>query len=500
MIDTHAHIDTEAFDEDRLQIIEEAFNSGLEAIIIPAIEPKDFKRVLHAVSLSERIFCGMGIHPHNANEATRENLSLIEQMAAENEKVIAIGETGLDYYYDFNPADIQAKSFINQIAISKNLDLPLIIHNRESDEDMMKILRTEQDGKLRAVLHCFSGNEQMLEEVIDLGLMVSFTGNITFKKSTLAPVVEKVPMKNVMIETDSPYMTPVPNRGKRNKPSYVKAVAEKIAEIKSMNINEVIEMTTKNAKRFFNLPLLVLLFALIPMLGMAQGDLEEYYDDEEYIVEDEQENEYYNPFKKSIGIGFIAGTNTIVQTYKKDDDQRSQEGIFAIGGGLNYFLNDYFSITGSYIYSKNEKLIEKNPDLELEPNFHHMARASLYAYTTPYNVINFFVMVGPSYSYNKISLGKDYKQNPPKFVNEISDEWGINTGAGFAFNIDAKKAGVFVIQVEWKVDFMLESSTMDKDYRYDQNKDPDEYNTPVEIQNFYSVPQFKLFWYPKFNR
>lgn len=493
MIDTHAHIDTEAFDEDRLEIIQEAFDNGVEAIIIPAIEPKDFNRVLHASSLSEKIFCSMGVHPHNASEVTSGILQKVEEITTSHSDVVAIGEIGLDYHYDFNPADIQKKAFLNQIYLAKNLDLPIIVHNRESDIDMMKILKQEQNGNLRGVLHCFSGDMEMLERAIDLGFHVSFTGNITFKKSKLDEIVKSTPLDRIMLETDSPYMTPVPFRGKRNKPSYVNLVAEKIANIKSINLEEVLNMTTQNAKRLFNVLGFLLMLTFLHSTLYAQN--EEFYDeyDEEYIEDSlDVEEVLYNPYKKHLGFGFSVGSNVIIQTYNPGNDERSQDGLLAYGGGVNYFLNDYFSIAGSYFYAKNSKISEE-ADWGLDPNHHHMGRTNVYVYSTPYNIINIFATAGASYSYNKISTGFDEVLETS--MVEIDKSFGVNLGLGFQANFDAGDAGIFAFSAEWVVDFIFGKTELDHDYRFDP--DTDEYYNPVEISNFYSLVQVRMYWYPK---
>ncbi len=198
MIDTHAHIDTEQFDEDREAVIERSREAGVEKIIIPAIEPKDFQRILDVVHKHENIFCGMGIHPHNANELNGQTRETIENLCSDD-KVVAVGEIGLDYYYDFTPKDVQQKAFAEQLDIAKNHNLPVIVHNRESDEDLLQIIKEKQDGTLTGVLHCFSGDENMLKEALDLGFYISFTGNITFKKSKSDNLVAMTPSERLLL-------------------------------------------------------------------------------------------------------------------------------------------------------------------------------------------------------------------------------------------------------------------------------------------------------------
>ena len=175
-------------------------------------------------------------------------LNTIEDMC-KHDKVIAIGETGLDYFYNHSSKSIQKKIFIDQIELSNNLNLPIVIHNRESDKDLLEILKR---FKPKGVIHCFSGNLKMAKEVTNLGLLISFTGIITFKNFNHLDVIEEIDLNNIMVETDSPYLSPIPHRGKRNEPKHVKIIAEKIAEIKNLPIQKVIKQTTKNAFKLFH--------------------------------------------------------------------------------------------------------------------------------------------------------------------------------------------------------------------------------------------------------
>ena len=281
MIDTHAHINTDKFDEDRNQVIDRAIESGLSNIIIPAIEPDHFDGLIELTQSRKEIKCGIGIHPHNVKDVDDKDLEKVRSYS-QKEGVVAIGEIGIDYYYDFAPPSKQVEVFDKQIKIALERELPIIVHNRDSDEDVINTIKKNQNGELRGVLHCFSSSTDILKRVLDLGMMVSFTGNITFKKSTLDDVVKEAPLDRIMIETDSPYMAPVPKRGKRNEPSYVRYVAEKISEIKEISLEEVIEMTSKNAKKLFNLSLVLFSFIFLSNLAFAQDD-DEYYEDDDFI-------------------------------------------------------------------------------------------------------------------------------------------------------------------------------------------------------------------------
>jgi TatD DNase family protein len=485
MIDTHAHIDGKEYFEDLNEVCAEAFDEGLEAIIIPAIEPKDFKRVLNTTVLSPKLFAAIGIHPHNAINATEENLALVEELSRNNPKVVAIGETGLDYFYNFAPHETQIQSFERHIEIAKRLNLPLIIHNRDSNEDMIRILEENRDEDLKGVMHCFSGDMDFLKRVIDCGLYVSFTGNITFKKIDMDDIVRAVPNDKIMLETDSPYMTPAPNRGKRNKPSNVKFVAGKIAEIKSISINEVKKMTTENAKRLFKLIAIITLMFL-PIFSYSQDERNEYNTD---TYSDSLDNAHYNPYKKTFGINMIIATNTVVQTFHPEEDERSADGILSYGGGLDYFLNDYVMIEGSYVYSKDLKSIKDSKgEIVRDPNYHHIMELSAKIVATPWQVLNFYAIIGGQVLYNKYSYDFD------KFNSFV--KYGMNGGLGMLANIKTNNAGLFTLSAEWKVDFLFGNSTMDKDYRRDEATEPDKFNTPVEVSWFYSIPRIIVSWYP----
>ncbi len=476
MIDTHAHIDSVDFDNDRLEVLDRAFNGGVESIIIPAIEPRRFDSLFDVCRLSDKIYCGLGIHPHNAKEIDSSILNEIYDLAKNDKKVVAIGEIGLDYYYDFAPVDVQKKGFRDQLEIAKDLGLPVIVHNRDSDEDLLEIVSNAQDGNLRGVFHCFYGNEDMLAKVLDLNFNVSFTGNVTFKKFDALEAVNNVPMDRFMIETDSPYMTPVPYRGKRNEPSYVKYVAGKIAEIKNIEIDEVIKMTTQNAKKFFGILSFLLMFVFSSLSSYTQdGEIDDqYYDEEEPLQA---------TYNKTFGIGPVFGSNTIVESFTPRPNNISYEGLFAFGGIVHYSLTDYLILSGSYVYSKNTKLQEEFDNLE--PNTHRQIELSANFLVNPHGKINLYGFVGPSYLLN--SYG-----NPSGGVEE-RNSLGINTGLGFFFNIPIQGAGLITISAEWKLDFMLSKQKFDYDSRLPKGKQE---NNPVEVSTFFSIPRVNLIFYP----
>lgn len=253
MIDTHSHIYSEHFDSDFDLMIQRAKNFGIEKIIVPATKPSEFHKIFNLINKNKIFIYGcLGIHPHHAHEINDTDLLNLESLSL-NKNIVAIGEIGLDYHYDFCPKEIQKDVFRKQLRIAKKLNLPVVIHNRESDEDVIQILKEEKDDNLQIQLHCFSSKLDVLKEALNLGSYISFTGNITFKNSNLNEIVNFVPDDKIMIETDAPYMTPVPNRGKRNEPSNLVIIAQKLSEIKNRSLQEIILMTTKNARIFFNL-------------------------------------------------------------------------------------------------------------------------------------------------------------------------------------------------------------------------------------------------------
>ncbi|NLY76766.1 MAG: TatD family hydrolase [Tissierellia bacterium] len=253
LIDSHAHLDDERFDKDRDDIIKSLYESYVELVINPGA---DLNSSIKAVALAEKydnIYAAVGVHPHSASEMDQSTMDILRSFAA-REKVVAIGEIGLDYYYDNSPRDVQRRWFREQLRLAKEVDLPVIIHSRDAAGDTMEILKEEQDGRLTGVLHCYSGSVEMAEEYIKLGFYISLAGPVTFKNAKVPKEVAKaVPLDKLLIETDSPYMTPEPYRGKRNEPKYVRYVAETIAELRGISLEELAEKTSENAKKLFKI-------------------------------------------------------------------------------------------------------------------------------------------------------------------------------------------------------------------------------------------------------
>jgi TatD DNase family protein len=253
MIETHAHLDSEKYDEDRDRVIEEAFKHGIKLIINVTSDLASLDKVKALSDKYEQIYMTVGIQPHTAYEVNNDILELINTMAKEK-KVVAIGEIGLDYHYNFSLPEIQRKVFRQQIRLAKKLNLPLAIHTREAFEDTINILKEEKVDNIGGVIHCFTEDLTQAKTYTDMGFYLGIGGVVTFKGAkSLQQAVENIPLNRIILETDCPYMTPAPHRGKRNEPSYIRFVAEKIADLKKIDIEEVKKETTKNATELFHI-------------------------------------------------------------------------------------------------------------------------------------------------------------------------------------------------------------------------------------------------------
>lgn len=253
LIDSHAHLDGEQFDEDRDEIIAGLTASGVELVINPGANMESSRRVAEIVEKYPIVYGAVGVHPHDTVDMQDDDIEEL-RILAKGEKIVAIGEIGLDYYYDHSPRDIQKTRFREQIRLAKELDLPIIVHERDASQDVFDIISSESDGRLRGVIHCYSGSTEMAREYIKLGFYISFAGPVTFKNAKKPKEVSsELPLDRLLIETDSPYMAPVPYRGKRNDPSYVRYIAETIADLKGIEYGEVVKKTNENTKRLFKL-------------------------------------------------------------------------------------------------------------------------------------------------------------------------------------------------------------------------------------------------------
>jgi TatD DNase family protein len=254
LFDSHAHYDDEKFTADKYEVIEKAYHSGVTYILNAS---SSISSSAESISISERfhfVYASVGIHPHNVNEIYNNNpIDTLADLAANN-KVVAIGEIGLDYYYDFAPRELQQSWFERQIDLALNMGLPIIVHNRDAHEDVLKIVKNGNAKRVGGVFHCYSGSVEMAKELLKQNFYISIGGPVTFKNARkVVEVVRFVPNDRLLIETDCPYLTPEPYRGKRNDSSYIRLVAEKIAEIKNISFEEVAGFTTENAKRLFQI-------------------------------------------------------------------------------------------------------------------------------------------------------------------------------------------------------------------------------------------------------
>ena len=248
-VDSHAHLDDEAFDEDREEVIKDILSGGNYFFNIGC----DLKTSYSSYELSKKynhVYAVVGVHPHEAKYYTAQTREALKELLTKD-KVMAIGEIGLDYHYDLSPRDVQREVFIDQIDLAREMDVPIVIHTREAMEETYEILEKHAKG-MKVLLHCYTGSIEMARKYLKLGYKLALGGALTFKNAkNTVDVAREVDLKDLLIETDSPYMTPVPYRGKRNDPRKVVLVAEKLAEIKGISTEEVLEATKKNAFEFF---------------------------------------------------------------------------------------------------------------------------------------------------------------------------------------------------------------------------------------------------------
>jgi len=253
LVDSHCHLDFDVFDEDRSETIKRARDAGVAAMVTICTRVTKFEEICAIAETDDNIWCSVGIHPHQAEE---EPVVTVEDLVsrAAHPKVIAIGETGLDYYYDNSPRELQETSFRTHIAASRETGLPLIVHTRDADEDMAEILEDEMEkGAFPGVLHCFSSGRRLAERALDIGFYISLSGIVTFKNAQdLRDIVKDVPVDRILVETDAPFLAPIPNRGKRNEPAFVADTAARVAELKAMDNQALSAASTENFFRLFS--------------------------------------------------------------------------------------------------------------------------------------------------------------------------------------------------------------------------------------------------------
>ncbi|MGG0029836.1 TatD family hydrolase [Bacillus safensis] len=253
LFDTHAHLNAEQYNEDLEQVIERAKSEKVEKIVVVGFDRPTITRAMELIEEYDFIYAAIGWHPVDAIDMTDEDLAWIKDLS-QHEKVVAIGEMGLDYYWDKSPKDVQKEVFRRQIALAKEVNLPIVIHNRDATEDVVTILKEEGAAEVGGIMHCFTGSLETAKACMEMNFYISFGGPVTFKNAKKPKeVVKEIPSERLLIETDCPYLTPVPFRGKRNEPSYVKYIAEQIAELREISFEELAELTTKNAKKVFRI-------------------------------------------------------------------------------------------------------------------------------------------------------------------------------------------------------------------------------------------------------
>lgn len=250
IFDSHAHYDDEAFNEDREEVLDKIQKAGVSKVLNCGANLKSCESTIELTQKYDFIYGAIGVHPQDAGEAIH-NLNRIGDML-NRDKIVAVGEIGLDYYYENFDRDIQIKAFKEQMDIARQLNLPVVIHDRDAHEDTLRVIKEFKD--VRGVLHCYSGSYDFAKEILKYDYYLGFTGVVTFKNAKKAiEVVENIPMDRILVETDCPYMAPVPYRGKRNDSSYLLHIINKIAEIKSLSYDEIVEKTNKNACDLFKI-------------------------------------------------------------------------------------------------------------------------------------------------------------------------------------------------------------------------------------------------------
>jgi TatD DNase family protein len=450
LVDTHSHIYAEQFDDDRDDVIERARTAGVNTIIVPATKPEEFERVAALVARYPGVRGAYGIHPHHAAEIDDGALARVEELAASGES-IAVGEIGLDYYYDFAPRDRQQQVFRRQLRIARERGLPAILHNRESDDDLLTIIDEEQDGSLAFVLHCFSSGVDVLERALGLGAMVSFTGNVTFAKANLGEVVARVPDDRIMIETDAPYLAPVPHRGRRNEPSYVTLVADRIATIRGQTPERIRQMTTDNARRFFRLALLVL-----TLLTAAGGVVEAQTRRER--PEDSTDSPLRGPrparevdttrqaFTRIFGIGGHVGSSTYISEATTEGNGFAV-GFWATAAPLAPLDVNFLHLDLIYTHVKVSGGVDSAFDAVRDrlgdsnavppPNIHNTVDIGLRFTANPSAIFNFFATIGMTHFSNEFGIDRYIIEHGGDTTLGGFEEsaWGINGGIGIAVNL-----------------------------------------------------------------
>ncbi|GEN84971.1 hydrolase TatD [Sporosarcina luteola] len=252
-IDTHVHLNAEQYEEDVKEVIERAIEADVKKMVVVGFDRVTIEKAMELAERYPFIYAVVGWHPVDAIDCTEEGLKWIETLAA-HPKVVGIGETGLDYYWDKSPKDVQQELFRRQIRLAQKVDLPIIIHNRDATGDVVRILKEEEASITGGIMHCYGGSVETANECIDMNFMISLGGPVTFKNAKMPKqVATDISLDHLLIETDAPYLAPHPHRGKRNEPALVTLVAEEIARLKGIPVDEVAKKTTENALKIFRI-------------------------------------------------------------------------------------------------------------------------------------------------------------------------------------------------------------------------------------------------------
>ncbi|WP_423410613.1 TatD family hydrolase [Heyndrickxia sp. MSNUG] len=253
LFDTHVHLNAEQFNGDLQEVIDRAIAEGVTNMVVVGFDEQTIKKAIELAEEYDFIHASVGWHPVDAIDMTPEHLDWLKELAS-HPKVVALGEMGLDYYWDKSPKEIQKEVFRKQIRLAREVRLPIIIHNRDATADIVEILKEENAGEVGGIMHCYSGSVETALECIEMNFYISLGGPVTFKNAKKPKeVAESIPLDRLLVETDCPYLTPHPYRGKRNEPAYVKLVAEEIAGLKGLSFEEIAEATTQNAKKLFGI-------------------------------------------------------------------------------------------------------------------------------------------------------------------------------------------------------------------------------------------------------
>jgi TatD DNase family protein len=258
LIDTHAHLYLDQFDDDRTAVLDRAREAGVETVVMPAIDVPSIQQAVDLCEQNEGLYAMTALHPSETESATEEDFAAVKEWC-DHPSIVAVGESGLDYYWDRSFDEKQHAFFRQHIRLAIEADLPLVIHNREATDDILDILaeereRTEHPERMRGILHCYVDPPEVAARAWDLGFYVGVGGIMTFSNSEVDEHVAEVPLEHIVVETDSPYLAPEPHRGDRNEPAYVRDVAERLADIKDRPLEEVAEVTTRNARAIYELP------------------------------------------------------------------------------------------------------------------------------------------------------------------------------------------------------------------------------------------------------